>query len=424
VSGYSTGDGWPGVYGTQGVPSPTNVPGVRNLAVSWTDSKGNFWLFGGGGQSGTQGIEWSGILNDLWKFNPSTTEWTWVSGSQTSNANGVYGKQGVPALTNVPGARAGAVSWIDSSDNLWLFGGGITQGGGIGWGSVFESPSGAGSGAFNDLWKFDPDTTEWTWVSGSQTGGSTVYGTQGVPASTNNPGNRSGAVSWTDTSGNLWLFGGEVGAGLLNDLWKFNPSTSEWTWVSGSQTPPVASSNVPGGRALAVGWTDTSGNFWLFGGWGYTAISGGTGVVQVLSDLWEFNPTTKEWTSMPGGPAGRELATGWTDKSGNLWLFGGDDGISSETVAGSVQTLVYGLFNDLWKFNPSTNEWTWVSGSQTVDAVGVYGAEGVPTPANMPGSRNGTVSWSDSSGNLWLFGGYVYVGNYAAFFNDLWLYQP
>jgi hypothetical protein len=127
---------------------------------------------------------------------------------------------------------------------------------------------------------------------------------------------------------------------------------------------------------------------------------------------------------MPGGPAGRELATGWTDKSGNLWLFGGDDGISSETVAGSVQTLVYGLFNDLWKFNPSTNEWTWVSGSQTVDAVGVYGAEGVPAPANMPGSRNGTVSWSDSSGNLWLFGGYVYVGNYAAFFNDLWLYQP
>lgn len=38
-----------GVYGTQGVPSPNNIPGARSWGVStWTDLQGNFWLFWGG----------------------------------------------------------------------------------------------------------------------------------------------------------------------------------------------------------------------------------------------------------------------------------------------------------------------------------------------------------------------------------------
>ena len=36
---------------------------------------------------------------------------------------GVYGPKGVPSPSNVPGSRVGAVSWIDNSGNLWLFGG-------------------------------------------------------------------------------------------------------------------------------------------------------------------------------------------------------------------------------------------------------------------------------------------------------------
>ena len=90
-----------GVYGTLGTPAATNVPGARGAAVSWTDGSGKFWLFGGGGydSAGTQGD-----LNDLWEFNPRTKEWTWVSGSNTVNAVGVYGTQGVASASNVPGA--------------------------------------------------------------------------------------------------------------------------------------------------------------------------------------------------------------------------------------------------------------------------------------------------------------------------------
>jgi hypothetical protein len=44
------------------------------------------------------------------------------------------------------------------------------------------------------------------------------------------PGARQSAVVWTDTSGNVWLFGGDGddstgGAGVLNDLWWLQASS-------------------------------------------------------------------------------------------------------------------------------------------------------------------------------------------------------
>ena len=67
-----------------------------------------------------------------------------------------------------------------------------------------------------------------------------------------------------------------------------------------------------------------------------------------------------------------------------------------------------GDLNDLWEFNPSTNEWTWMGGSSTpcCNAPGVYGTLGVPAPANIPGGRFAPSIWTDLNGNLWLFGGW------------------
>jgi N-acetylneuraminic acid mutarotase len=212
VSGSSTANS-NGVYGTLGVASASNVPGARFESVSWIDSHGNFWLFGGDGYDSTGA---DGFLNDLWEFNPTTKEWTWISGSSTVNASGIYGTQGVPAITNVPGNRFGAINWIDNSGNFWLFGGA----------GVYSNGNLAG---LNDLWEFNPTTKVWTWMSGnSMVNASGIYGTQGVPAITNVPGNRSFAISWIDTNGNLWLFGG-LGVdstdtiGVLNDLWRYQP---------------------------------------------------------------------------------------------------------------------------------------------------------------------------------------------------------
>ena len=171
-----------GVYGTQGVPAATNVPGARDSAVSSIDQRGNLWLFGGYGIASSK--TYYGIHNDLWEFNLTAKEWTWVSGSNTLDVPGVYGTQGVAAATNVPGARYGSVSWIDNSGNFWLFGGSIVD-------KSDTLPEDA-----NDLWEFNPITAEWTWISGSNTyNAPSVYGTQGVAASTNVPGARFGSAS-------------------------------------------------------------------------------------------------------------------------------------------------------------------------------------------------------------------------------------
>ena len=64
----------------------------------------------------------TGLLNDLWKFNVEDLTWTWVSGSDSVNHQGVYNNQ--ESEFNVPGARLGAVGWYDSSSQeFWLFGG-------------------------------------------------------------------------------------------------------------------------------------------------------------------------------------------------------------------------------------------------------------------------------------------------------------
>src|SRR5262245_40157208 len=53
------------------------------------------------------------------------------------------------------------------------------------------------------------------------------------------PGSRNRAATWTDTSGNQWLFGGHGYAasgssGYLNDLWKYDPVTGSWQFIKGS----------------------------------------------------------------------------------------------------------------------------------------------------------------------------------------------
>lgn len=74
-------------------------------------------------------------LNDLWNYNPSTNQWTWMHGSKQGNQQGVLGIQGTSSSSNLPGARYGAVSWTDVTGRLWLFGGtGVGNGGGTTYG--------------------------------------------------------------------------------------------------------------------------------------------------------------------------------------------------------------------------------------------------------------------------------------------------
>jgi hypothetical protein len=425
------------VYGPYGSPPPGGLPGARENALTWTDSNGNFWLFGGDGVYAVQGGYTRATFSDLWEY--SSGQWTLVSGTNAAGSSPVWGQIGVAAPGNTPGSRENAASWTDAAGNLWLFG---------------ASP---GNLAYldNDLWKYSPSAGEWTWVGGSNLANQFgTYGTMGQAAPGNIPGGRSGAVSWTDAAGNFWLFGGtgndSVGTagvagspGVLNDLWMYNPGTNEWTWMGGSNlanqsgiygTMGVAApGNIPGQRFAAVAWTDANGNFWLFGGMYWIPTGPGSGVGADYSDLWEYSPSTNEWTWMSGSnqidqfgiygtegiasssnaPGGRFSAVSWSDAKGNLWLFGGYG-----ASLGSGGTL-----NDLWEY--SEGQWTWMGGSNGPFQAGVYGTQGTAAPANIPGARNCALGWTDKKGNLWVFGGLgTDSTGTAGWLNDLWEYQP
>lgn len=462
------GKGQPGVYGTEYQFAPSNAPGGRNWgAVSWTDGSGRLWLFGGFGYD-SSGV--AGYLGDLWVFDPSLGadgEWAWMGGSSTLSTNsfgyagqpGVYGTEYQFAPSNVPGGRQSAIHWTDASGKLWLFGG--------------QGFDGSGTfGALDDLWIFDPSQGaygEWAWMGGSSTalsgydacagygsGAEAVYGTEYQFAATNYPGYRASALTWTDQSGKLWLFGGggcdSAGyAGDMNDLWVFDPSQGaqgEWAWMGGSNLERAdgiygteyqsAASNAPGARDSATSWTDSNGRLWLFGGYGFDSA----GTYSELNDLWVFDTSQGahgEWAWMGGSevaraigaygteyqfadsnvPGSRYEAMNWTDKNGKLWLFGG---------FGYDSLGHYGYLNDLWVFDPSRGahgDWAWMAGSTTSPSgsgdSGVYGTEYQYATSNVPGARNSGATWVDPSGKLWLFGGEGYdsLGN-NGLLNDLW----
>ena len=298
-----------GVFGTKGVAAKQNQPGGRQYATSWRDASGKFWLFGGFNGYGTQ-VGTNGVTNDLWRFDPSTRQWTWMGGDTTPNGIGKYGRQGRAAAENQPGARFGAISWVDKLGKFWLFGGQGLDANGF--------PH--GYGYMNDLWQFDPVSGQWAWMAGQTTtstpeyGGTLtvpvagVYGTQGVSSSKNLTGARLKAASWSDASGRLWMFGG-VGYDsqgrehALNDLWRFDPSNRRWTWIDGaaamavcqrlscatagnSQTGQVNGSALPVPRFGGVTWTTAEGKNWLFGGLYLNADDN----PETLNDVWSFRP--------------------------------------------------------------------------------------------------------------------------------------
>jgi N-acetylneuraminic acid mutarotase len=373
--------------------------------------------------------------------------WAWLAGGATSNGHGVYGAKGTAAAANLPGGRSAASSWTDANGNFWLFGG-------------LGSDANGSHGSLNDLWEASVSSAQWTWIAGSNRANQPgVYGSLRNGASGNTPGARSGAAGWTDASGRFWLFGGSgydsTGkSGLLDDLWMFDPTKMQWTWMGGNNKltcnggvcgqagiygslDKPAAGNLPGGRSLASACTDQNGNFWLFGGAGIDSA----GAEGSLNDLWEFNTDTLKWAWMAGSstfgaagarpgvygnlhafaagnvPGGRFGASCWIDRSGHFWLFGGE---------------ATGEFNDLWEFDPSTLQWAWMGGAKVTGQAGVQGYPGVPATQYVPGSREGATAWADSSGNFWLFGGafqnLAHVTSEGSpipdFLNDLWQFNP
>lgn len=359
----------------------------------------------------------------IFQLDAQNGTWTWMSGSPTPNLVGSFGSQGVPAASNQPPGLYESAEWTDLNGNFWIFGGTDNS-------NLFYSA----------LWKFDVTTGLWIWMKGSSTtNSSAIYGTQGIPSPANNPGAHGfGATSWTDLTGNLWLFGGQGfngtgNYGYMNELWKYDIITNEWTWISGSTTPNslgnfgvkllAAPTNLPRARSeCAASWVDNSGNLWMF--------SGSYSISQIIDDMWMYNIATNQWTWMCGQsvgnspvnygtllvpalsntPGGRVAYNHWKDKQGNFWLFGG-----YESGPASLN-----IFADMWMYNPVTNLWTWMAGSSIANATTTFTQQCIPGNG-LPGSvTENRACWTDNCGRFWMFGG----GNAINISNIMWVFDP
>jgi N-acetylneuraminic acid mutarotase len=345
-----------GFVSTWGTPHPLNQPGGRDssLAIFEPTGAGKLWLFGGSGVS-TSGSP--GFMNDLWSYDLGTNEWTLVSGNPTLvDQNGNMNAFNVPETTNYPGARVATSGWYHGG-KIYVFGG---------YGYPDSSSPNAGSqGHLNDLWVFDTVAKTWAMINGTNL--------HDNPGNASMPSARRWSMPWKAPNGLFWLFGGHGagsnGVGYLNDMWSYNNSTNTWTRFGG---PDFINGTMVGGMRLVS--------------------------------------SNKIW------PASRFAATTWTSSDGKLYMFGGDGRTMSWGNSGYL--------SDIWNFDPLTGQWTWLGGitqyyngveSPAASQPGSYGPLGT-FGSYTPGSRSNAMAWPDSNGNVHIFGG---VSNYG-YFNDLW----
>lgn len=334
----------------------------------------------------------------------SQGSWMWIAGTDDSPAPS--GTPLIPSPNNTPGKKYAPICWTDNNANLWLYGGNDNG---------------------DALWKFDLATSEWILARGNYSKLDTGpdYGVKGVSSATNTPNTVFfGPPRWKDTDGNLWFLQGvtEPLSDFICNLWKYDISTSNWTWMwSPAGTVPnfgvlgVQSADASPHFRLGendMSWTDKDGNFWFYSNAGY---AGGDGVV------WKFNPIDLEWTRMKGeavppiadtpiygvlgssstlntpsafGVGSSDVWMSWQDSKNNFFIMG-------TRISASLD---YNL--EIWKLDPTNVEWTCIK----IDSLppvyfgpsitnGVFcesDSSNIGTPA-----EEGRCRWLDDCDNLW-----------------------
>jgi len=327
-------------------------------------------------------------------------------------------------------------TWTDYDGNLWLYGGG-----GVNNNWMYAVTP------LTELWKYNIQTNEWTWMWGDSTEylDYPVLGAFQTPDPLSSPGGLTESqVAWVDNDGNLWMYGGQFNlGGLCNTIWKFDIGSNQWAWMAGNDSiyPSVnygikgqyGPNTNPGGRRVYTYLKDQNGLIWIFCGnsapnYNYLGFS--------YDDVWVFNPDSLEWKWVDGpdstdfvGNAGANCDTSsdfipgsrmensmyWTDDCNNLWMYGGmkDDYASYPYITPEP-------YEDFWCYNMQSNLWIKIKGNPQLSSIApIYGVQGIPDTANWPGSRMGGACWQDKNGAFYLYGG---MNFYGEFFGDLWRY--
>lgn len=415
-------------------------PGARYQSTTWHDSKGHLWLYGGINRQKHE-------LNDLWKWNGK--EWTLLRAHQGLHPILPQRRQAATKYLNPP-SRTGSVSWVDTEGSLWLHGG---------HGYSIHGPK----YHLNELWKFSDGKwifegdfasveekekfekfhrkwkREKTAEAFSEIGlaisaftnhiGRPPTQSEGIEALIVEP---QGVSNWKGP----YLRSSEFIFGFYDDTIRYSyadnyieltsagvdgrfGTADDLQWLFKEPIYPEltqsSSHSHPGIRQDAALWTNDKGESWLFGGFCWIGNARHTS-----NDLWKWNG--KSWTWLSGSkcgqiektskkigaesPSARFDSTTWTDKFGNIWLFGGASLKNNYESRSS---------NDLWMWNGQS--WKSILRDTTRQSIKKPQKNAKPPPSDRPVASRGAVTWVDSNGDVWLYTG---ESGWSENLNDIW----
>lgn len=181
---------------------------------------------------------------------------------------------------------------------------------------------------------------------------------------------RWGAFTF-EVNGFGYVAGGHNGISFLRDVWRYDPTADSWTQVA----------NMPGVRRHGTSWT--------INGKGYVTC-GQSAQTTFSNALWEYDPNSDSWAVKAVLPASDRYGTHGFVINGQGYVGGGNYGSSSGP-----------FLSDMWRYTPSTNQWSQVAG--------------------IPGlARYGATSFS-TAGKGYVYGG---LNSSLDFTNQFWEYDP
>lgn len=202
------------------------------------------------------------------------------------------------------------------------------------------------------------------------------------------PEERTDAATWTDSQGNLFLFGGATTVGgvpaFRDDLCKFtigtNPAAPVWTSKTG------LSGIWPFPQAGGMTWRDSDGYLIMFGGKDAFGYENSTFRLDPRQQTWGFiNPGIGSPT-----PSGRTGGLVMQQPGGPVYIYGGENATG---VINEALNLSKGSWGYIWSIEAGY--------------------------ARSPIKRAGAVGWADSRNRQWVFGGF----DGTTISQELWLGQ-
>lgn len=215
-------------FGSQKLPAPRHWGSLEYHPVQKVS-----YMFGGHYNNG--GCPTDKMYNDVWKLDITGSNPRWTNMNPASDPN--YGK---------PAPRQSDWFYNKSDRNLYVFGGKQELGPAPGT----ECGSDDRETFYNDIWKYDPTSNQWTRIQS----GKTDY--------THYPKERRTDIVYDDSTNGMLFFSGLRDSNTLYgpDTWMYDFDNSKWSTVQDTDgnLPPIR-------QNMAAVWDDLNNAMYVYG---------------------------------------------------------------------------------------------------------------------------------------------------------------